>query len=316
MKSDFKPAWWLPSPHLQTIWPRYFRKRPKLNFRHEEFDLEDGDFVDLCWSKREDGLPVLILHGLEGSINSPYSFGLFAALESRDLRPIFMHFRGCSGRHNRLDRAYHSGDTADIAAVVKHIQSKTQSERIAAVGFSLGANALLKWLGETQADNPLTRGVAVSVPFQLDDAVNRLDQGMSKLYREYLLGKLRKKTSDKFLTRPSPIKEDVYQMKSFWDYDGHVTAPLHGFNSASDYYKKSSSRQFLKDIKVPTLIIHALDDPFMYESSVPNQSELSENVEFLLSKHGGHVGFISGILPWKVNYWHEEKICDFLQRTN
>ena len=315
MKSDFKPAWWLPSPHLQTIWPRYFRKRPKLDFRHEEFGLDDGDFVDLCWSKRDRGLPVLILHGLEGSINSPYSFGLFTALESRGLRPVFMHFRGCSGRHNKLDRAYHSGDTADIAAVVEHIRNKTQSKSIAAVGYSLGGNALLKWLGETQADNPLARAAAISVPFQLDETVNRLDRGMSKLYREYLLDKLRKKTSDKFSTRPSPIRADVSQMKSFWDYDEHVTAPLHGFDSALDYYQQCSSRQFLKEITVPTLIIHALDDPFMYESSVPDESELSENIEFLLSRHGGHVGFISGTVPWNAHYWHEEKICDFLQQT-
>lgn len=314
MKSDFKPAWWLPSPHLQTIWPRYFRKRPTLNLRHEEFALEDGDFLDLCWSKRTEGLPVLILHGLEGSIESPYSSGLFAALESRGARPVFMHFRGCSGRHNKLDRAYHSGDTEDIATVVDYIHNKTASQELAAVGYSLGGNALLKWLGETKGNNPLTRAAAISVPFKLDDSVTRLDNGLSKLYREYLLGKLRRKIIDKFSDRPSPITADVTKLRSFWDYDKHVTAPLHGFDSALDYYQKSSCRQYLKDITVSTLIIHALDDPFMYESSVPDQVELSDSVELLLTDHGGHVGFISGTVPWDAHYWHEEKICDFLLR--
>jgi len=188
MNTDFKPAWWLPSPHLQTLWPFFFRKRPQLNLRHEQLDLADGDFLDLCWSQRTAGQWVLLMHGLEGSIKSSYAAGLFAVLESQGYRPVFMHFRGCSGRHNRLDRAYHSGDTADIATVVEHITRQTGTPVFAVIGSSLGGNVLLKWLGETGAANPLSKAVAISVPFRLGDAANRLNQGGSRLYRNYLLG--------------------------------------------------------------------------------------------------------------------------------
>jgi hypothetical protein len=312
MNSEFEPAWWLPSAHLQTLWPAFFRKRQSLKLSHERLELIDGDFLDLCWSQRSEGAYVLLVHGLEGSINSPYASGLFSVLESKGYRPVFMHFRGCSGEHNRLDRAYHSGDTADIATVVEHISAKTGNPLFAAVGYSLGANALLKWLGQTGSNNTLNRAIAVSIPFTLSDTVDRLDRGWSRLYREYLLGKLRKKTIDKFSNRESPIGVDVNKLKSFWDYDEHVTAALHGFDSAQDYYTKSSCRQYLQSIRIPTQIIHALDDPFMFEHTAPKQEELSASVSYSLVKHGGHVGFVTGKLPWRAKYWHEQKICEFL----
>lgn len=313
MYADFKPAWWLPSPHLQTLWPAFFRNSAKLKLWHEQFELPDGDFLDLCWSLRTQGRYIVLIHGLEGSIKSPYATGLFSTLESNGYRPVFMHFRGCSGRHNRLDRAYHSGDTADIAAVVNHVTEKTGEPVYAAVGYSLGGNALLKWLGETGKENPLTKAAAISIPFLLSDAVDRLDQGWSKIYRSYLLGKLRKKTIDKFSNRKSPIKADVRSLKSFWDYDEHVTAPLHGFDSARDYYAKGSSRQYLNAIQIPTQIIHALDDPFVFKQTAPELNELSDKIEFELTCHGGHVGFVAGTLPWRPYYWHERKICEFLK---
>ncbi|MBL1432276.1 MAG: hydrolase [Gammaproteobacteria bacterium] len=313
MYADFKPAWWLPSPHLQTLWPAFFRQRAKLNLTHEQFELADGDFLDLCWSQRSEGQVVLLIHGLEGSINSPYASGLFATLESKGYRPVFMHFRGCSGRHNRLDRAYHSGDTQDIAAVVEHITAKTGTPVFAAVGYSLGGNALLKWLGETGVQNPLAKAVVASIPFRLSDAVDRLDMGWSRMYRNYLLGKLQKKIIDKFSSRKSPITVDVASLKSFWDYDEQVTAVLHGFNSAQDYYTKSSCRQYLRSIEIPTQIIHAIDDPFMFKDTAPEPAELSDSIDFQLTRRGGHVGFVCGTLPWRARYWHEEKICQFLK---
>lgn len=312
MDLEFKPAWWLPSAHLQTLWPAFFRKRQTLTIRHERLELADGDFLDLCWSRRSQGTHILIVHGLEGSIHSPYASGLFTALEAKGFRPVFMHFRGCSGEHNRLDRAYHSGDTGDIATVVEHVSATIGEPLFGAVGYSLGANALLKWLGETTEKNPLSRAVAVSIPFTLSDAVDRLDQGWSRLYREYLLGKLRKKMIDKFSNRASPINTDISKLKSFWDYDEHVTAALHGFDGAQDYYTKSSCRQYLQSIRIPTQIIHALDDPFMFAHTAPKQEELSDSVSYTLVKHGGHVGFVSGKLPWVAEYWHEQKICEFL----
>lgn len=315
-KNVFKPAWYLRSPHLQTLWPAFFKKRYLLDLHNEQVELSDGDFIDLCWSKNRSDKVVLLLHGLEGSIHSHYINSIFYHLEKAGYRPVLMHFRGCSGRMNRLPRAYHSGETKDIALIVEHIQNTTGCHPYAAVAYSLGANALLKWLGETGSDNPLTKSVAISVPFKLQHAAERLEKGLSKLYREHLLTSLRKSYLEKFKCMESPLSVDVKQLKSFWEYDDKVTAPLHGFSGAQDYYDKCSSRQFLKDIVVSTRIIHSQDDPFMFAETVPLESELNSNIDFLLTKNGGHVGFISASFPLKLNYWADDKIIEFLNREH
>ncbi len=310
--TDFKPAWWLHSPHLQTLWPAFFKKRHVLDLRNEQLELEDGDFIDLCWSRKKSEKVVLLLHGLEGNIRSHYINGVFYRLERAGYRPVLMYFRGCSGRINRLPRAYHSGETSDLAVVVEHVNKATGGYPFAAIGFSLGGNVLLKWLGETAGENPLEKAVAVSVPFRLQDAAKRLETGLSKIYQEHLLTSLRKTYIKKFKLLKSPLDVDVTNLKSFWDYDDKVTAPLHGFSGAQDYYDRCSSRQFLKDIAVPTRIIHSQDDPFMFDMTVPTESELSHQIDFLLTNHGGHVGFVSGSFPLRLNYWSEDKIIAFL----
>jgi len=314
-KKTFVPAWWLRSAHLQTLWPAFFKKQHQLDLMNEQYELDDGDFIDLCWSKKKSDKVVLLLHGLEGSIKSHYINGIFYQLEQAGYRPVFMHFRGCSDRVNRLPRAYHSGETGDMALVVEHIKNTTGNYPYAAVAYSLGANALLKWLGETGHNNPLNKAVAVSVPFKLYDAAKRLEQGVSKLYREHLLTSLRKTYVKKFNQMKSPLNVDVTQLKSFWDYDDKVTAPLHGFSGAQDYYERSSSRQFLKAITVPTRIIHSQDDPFMFVETVPCETELSPKIDFILTEKGGHVGFVSGSFPFKLNYWCEQKIITFLNNN-
>ena len=310
---DFKPAWWLRSPHLQTLWPVFFKKRHRLDLKDEQVELEDGDFIDLCWSKSLSDKTVLVLHGLEGDINSHYINSILYRLEQSGCRPVLMHFRGCSGRINRLPRAYHSGETGDLAYIVEHIKKVTGSYPYAAVGFSLGGNVLLKWLGETGEKNPLKRAAAVSVPFRLQDAAERLERGISKIYRDHLLISLRKTYQEKFKKIKSPLDIDVNQLKSFWDYDDKVTAPLHGFSGAQDYYDRCSSRRFLKNISVPTRIIHSLDDPFMFESTVPAQDELSSSIDFLLTAYGGHVGFLSASTVLTNGSWSEDKITEFLK---
>jgi uncharacterized protein len=308
----FKPAWWLPSPHLQTLWPVWFRRRPRLRLQTERVELHDGDFVDLCWSRREQGKIVLVLHGLEGSLHSHYAAGLMHALEQHGFRPVFMYFRGCSGEPNRLPRSYHSGDTGDIAEVVEHIDTRTNAPVYAAVGFSLGGNALLKWLGETGGANPLSKVVAVSAPYDLAAAAKRMEQGVSRLYQHHLMNSLKRHYKEKFSRMVSPLDIDVDAYTSFREFDDEVTAPLHGFDNVDHYYRASSSRQYLKHIRVPTRLVHALDDPFMFADSVPSQHELSGSIELLLSRHGGHVGFVAGVLPWKPVYWHENRIIEFL----
>jgi predicted alpha/beta-fold hydrolase len=320
-KTDFKPAWWLRSPHLQTLWPALFKKRHTLDLLTEQVELEDGDFIDLCWSKQTTDSDtsvktVLVLHGLEGSLSSHYANGIMFQLAHSGYRPVFMYFRGCSGRVNRLPRAYHSGETGDLSFIVEHIKNKTGHYPYATVGFSLGGNVLLKWLGETGDKNPLKKAVAVSVPFRLIDAAERLEFGLSKIYRDHLLTSLRKTYIDKFKIIKSPLNVDVTQLQSFWEYDDKVTAPLHGFRGAQDYYDKCSSRQFLKAIRIPTRIIHAHDDPFMFEKTVPEADELSDCIDFLLTDRGGHVGFVSGKIPFTADYWCEKKILEFISAAD
>jgi len=314
-KADFKPAWWLRSPHLQTLWPVFFKKRHRLDLKDEQLELADGDFLDLCWSKKSSEKVVLVLHGLEGDINSHYINRILYRLEQAGLRPVLMHFRGCSGRVNRLARAYHSGDTGDLAYVAEHIKDITGNFPYAAIGFSLGGNVLLKWLGETAEHNPLKNAVAVSVPFRLHDAAKRLEIGVSTIYRDHLLASLRKTYIDKFKIIESPLDVDVTQLKSFWDYDDRVTAPLHGFNGAQDYYDQCSSRQYLKDISIPTRIIHSSDDPFMFPATAPDEGELNVNIDYLLTDSGGHVGFVSGAVPLRARYWSDDKIVEFIVRN-
>jgi predicted alpha/beta-fold hydrolase len=312
-ESSFKPAWWLPSPHLQTLWPVMFRRRSAPDLSNQRLELSDGDFVDLCWSRKADRPIVLLLHGLEGSLHSHYAGSLMLALEKAGFRPVLMHFRGCSGEPNRLPRSYHSGDTGDLAQVVDYINQMTNTAVHAAIGFSLGGNVLLKWLGQTGDSNPLQLGVAVSVPFMLADAARRLERGLSHMYEIHLMKSLKRSYTEKFKRIESPLNVEISKLNGFWEFDDRVTAPLHGFSGVDHYYSESSCRQYLAGIKVPTRIIHALDDPFMFPETAPGASEVSASVEILLARNGGHVGFVTGKYPWKPEYWYEKKIIEFLR---
>lgn len=315
ISSQFKAAWWLPGPHLQTLWPALMRRPIHIPIRRERLELPDGDFLDLDWAVTENTGPlVLILHGLEGSIESPYAKGLMRALLQQNYRVVFMHFRGCSGEHNRLARAYHSGDTCDLAYVVEHLQQSQVGIPIHAVGYSLGGNVLLKWLGETGNANALDSAVAISVPFSLEHSANKINTGFSKVYQWHLLRQLRGKIMDKTKNISSPITyHQLKPIKNFWDFDNTFTAPIHGFQDAETYYKHSSSRQYLYAIQRPTLIIHAKDDPFMTPEAIPESSELSQCVTLELANSGGHVGFISGTQPGRSEYWLEQRIPEFLR---
>ncbi|MEN8175885.1 MAG: hydrolase [Pseudomonadota bacterium] len=308
IQSEFRPLWWLGNAHLQTLWPVFFRRLQNPPLRVERLDLPDGDFLDLAWAGGPGPL-VLILHGLEGSLGSHYA-GLIGRLAKAGFQVVFMHFRGCSGEPNRLDRAYHSGETGDLDQVVRHLRARSGKTLHAAVGFSLGGNVLLKWLGEQGASAPLETAVAVSVPYRLADSARRLGHGMSRLYQAHLIRRLHASYRRKFSRRSSPLDVDLEMTRDFWSFDDQVTAPLHGFRDVHHYYAASSSRQFLKDIRVPTLLIHALDDPFMFPETVPDESELSPPVVLELSRRGGHVGFVGGrLLP---EYWLEQRILDYL----
>ena len=311
--NNFKAAWWLPGRHLQTLWPTLRRVKNKVALRRERVELADGDFVDLDWTLQQTGPIVLILHGLEGSANSPYVQGLLKSFTQQGWRGVVLHFRGCSGEHNRLPRAYHSGDTADVAAVIALIRAREPQTTLAAVGVSLGGNVLLKWLGETAADNPLTAAVAISVPFDLSQSVDYLQQGFSRFYDFHLLSSMQKKFNRKFSKGDAPPALPKFTtLKNIREFDDKVTAPLHGFIDANDYYQRASCRQFLPFIKVPTLIINALNDPFVPVAVIPAPSELSADITLEITRQGGHVGFISGMLPWQPVYWLDDKVTHYL----
>lgn len=318
-QSSFKPAWWLPNSHLQTLWPVLCKRSIKIPLKRERIDLPDGDFIDLDWSPAEnpDSPLILMLHGLEGSIESHYAKSMLLQFMGRGWRGVFMHFRGCSGEHNRLTRTYHSGDTEDVAFVVQALKKREPKLQLAAIGYSLGGNVLLKWLGETGADNLLRAAIAISVPFELHKAASRIQKGFSKFYQWYFIQCLRQRFAKKFKSTTSPKDgpgfdlQLIHQVSTMYDWDDKITAPLHGFSGVLEYYTTASSRQYLRHIEVPTLILHAKDDPFMSEDVIPEPHELSKCVQLEITETGGHVGFVTGKYPWKPKYWLEERVPEF-----
>ena len=309
----FRPAWWLPGANAQTLWPTMFRRpaRPRLSW--ERLRLPDGDFVDLSWAGEDSHITVVCLHGLEGSYRSAYAAGMLNALAAHGWRAVLLHFRGCSGELNQLPRSYHSGDTGDLGYLLDVLGRRNPDSIFAAVGYSLGGNVLLKYLGERGTASPLRAAAAVSVPFDLGAAAQRLDCGFSRLYQWRLLRSLRAKTAEKIARcETMPPVPALRQLRNFWNFDDAVTAPLHGFRGADDYYARSSSRQFLAAIETPTLLLHARDDPFMTPDAVPTHRELAANVRLELSQRGGHVGFVGGRWPWRAEYWLEQRIPEYL----
>lgn len=313
----FRPAWWLPGGHLQTLWPALLRRPPRPAIERERLELADGDFLDLEWAAEAPagGAVVLLLHGLEGGLGSHYVPGLMQALMARGMRPVLMYHRGCSGEPNRSHRRYTGGDTGDLEAVVDHLRHRFPDAPLAAVGFSLGGNILLKWLGETGAANALTAAVAVSPPFRLNRAADRLERGLSRLYQRHLLTALRRAIRHKYRDCPGacpvPLAE-IERLTTFRAFDDRFTAPVHGYAGAADYYARASCRPFLARIAVPTLVIHALDDPFTTPDAVPAPDEAAAPVILDIHRHGGHVGFVAGAVPARPVYWLEQAVPAFL----
>jgi len=322
MSRTFKPAFGLSNRHIQTLYSSFFRKSKNLDFEIEKFILPDGDFVECYWyDKPAEGSskPIVILfHGLAGSYESPYIQGTMLKLAEAGFSSVIMHFRGCSGVANELPRAYHSGDTGDSSLWIQEVKGRFSKSKLFAIGYSLGGNMLLKYLGEKGTNSLLDGAISVSAPMVLDICANTINKGFSKIYQNHLITNLNTPLEQKYEKHDMESiiglkKEEVKNIKTFWEFDKVYTAPIHGFDSAKDYYKKSSSRQFLKDIKTPTLIIHSLDDPFMTQEILPNSDELSKYVKLEISSNGGHVGFIGGTI-FNPIFWLEDRVTEYFKK--
>ncbi len=319
----FKPAFGLSHRHSQTIFSTLFRKPIAPVIRVERFTLADGDFVECYWhqqsflSLENTHKPIVTLfHGLEGSFASPYIQGIMNALHEAGFCPVLMHFRGCSGLMNILPRSYHSGDTADARQWLNTLHARYPEHPLLAIGYSLGGNMLLKLLGEDGHSSSLNAAVAVSAPLKLDLCAKQMNQGFSQLYQYRLLKNLKRHLLKKYQQHDMKAligidEQQVKQLTSFWAFDDVYTGPIHGFSSAQDYYQQSSSQQYLSAISTETLLIHALDDPFMTPKVIPDKSQLSRQITFDLQATGGHLGFVSGHI-FKPSYWLDERIVDFL----
>ncbi|NLX18136.1 MAG: hydrolase [Desulfobulbus sp.] len=297
----FEPPVWLRNPHIQTLWPKLFRRRPALPLTSQRINLADGDFIDLTWAVGCKGSVVLILHGLEGNLDSHYALPVMDCLARAGLQPVFMHLRGCSHEPNRSARTYHSGAIEDLEEVLLALYN-TDRAVAAALGFSLGGNILLRYLGMRGDRALLKAAMAVSVPFVLADAARRLEQGSSRFYQSYLLARLKRTYKRKLNNSHSSLQVNLNGIRTIRQYDEHITAPLNGFAGADDYYHRCSSIGYLTGITIPTLLLHSLDDPFMYPGTSPRPDQLGPGVRPVILPHGGHVGFVHGTRPWRTAY--------------
>ncbi|MDU9402072.1 hydrolase [Pseudomonas sp. zfem004] len=323
LTATFRPATGLSNPHLQTLWGPLWRKLPDLQRNRERLWLADGDFLDLDWHgpHQPDAPLVLVLHGLTGSSNSPYVKGLQQALQLRGWASVAINWRGCSGEPNLLARSYHSGASEDLAETIRHLRAQRPLAPLYAVGYSLGGNVLLKYLGESGSASELEAAVAVSVPFRLDQCADRIGLGFSKIYQAHFMREMLAYVQDKQRHfRDKGHHEGLAEierlgslrnLRTFWDFDGKVTAPLNGFSDVHDYYRRASSRYYLRENRTPTLIIHASDDPFVFSHSLPSADELAPQTQFELHSRGGHVGFVDGSLR-NPGYYLERRIPQWL----
>ncbi|MBK6457104.1 MAG: alpha/beta fold hydrolase [Gemmatimonadetes bacterium] len=316
--SAFRPAWWLTNPHASTMWGKFFRTPPPLDARIERWDTPDGDVLDLVRLAAPPTAPTfLLLHGLEGSMRSHYAAGTLREAQRAGWQANLLLFRSCNGELNRAPRSYHSGETTDLAHVVGRLLDERGGTPLILAGVSLGANVLLKWLGEQGRDavGRVQAAVAVSAPFDLARSCAQIDRGLSRVYAWNFLKSLRSKAVEKIRQHPGiadPAR--VLAARSLWSFDDAFTSVVHGFRDAADYYYRSSSIRYLRDIRVPTLLLSARDDPFHPPDVLDDVARIAAgnpalHLEF--PARGGHVGFVEGRSPARVTYYMERRIPEF-----
>ncbi|MBK7956352.1 MAG: hydrolase [Candidatus Accumulibacter sp.] len=311
---------WLPGGHAQTIYPLLIRPDP-LPYHRKRWETPDGDFIDLDWNvapvpDATTTRPLLVLfHGLEGSSNSHYAVSLMRAVAAIDWAGLVVNFRGCSGESNRLPRAYHSGDSDEIDWILRRLQALFPASPRYAVGVSLGGNALLKWLGERAAlaTDVLRAAAAISTPLDLAACGHALAHGFNRVYTKHFLQTLKRNAAAKLRRYPGLFDERrMAAANNLWQFDDVVTAPLHGFAGADDYWRRASSKPWLPAIRLPTLLLNAQNDPFLPAHALPTPAQVAASVQLELPRQGGHVGFVSGSLPGRLD-WLPQRILHYFQ---
>jgi predicted alpha/beta-fold hydrolase len=321
--NSYRAPLWLRGGHMQTIYASALMPRARVAYRRERWDTPDGDFIDLDWvddqdqgSRIEDRAraPLVVLfHGLEGSSRSHYALALMAALGEHGMRGVVVHFRGCSGEANRLPRAYHSGDAQEIEWILRRLRAQNAGAPLFAVGVSLGGNALLKWQGDygESAARIVDAAVGISVPLDLMATGNALGQGFNLVYTRNFLATLRAMSLAKLERFPGLFDANaVRASRTLREFDDLVTAPLHGFKDTDDYWTRGSSKPGLKNIRVPTLILNARNDPLVPASALPRAGEVSAAVTLEQPEQGGHAGFVSGRFPGNLD-WLPQRVLEF-----
>jgi uncharacterized protein len=311
---SYRAPWWLPGGHVQTLYGVLFA-RSKGGWKRERWDTPDGDFIDVDHLRGAVGAPLVALfHGLEGSSGSHYAGAIARELARRGWRGAVAHFRGCSGEANRLPRAYHSGDAAEVGWILRRLSAEAQGAPLFAAGVSLGGNALLKWLGEdAEAKRLLAAAAAVSAPVDLMAAGDALGRGFNLVYTRAFLATMRKKAEEKLARFPGLFDAGAMRRaRTLRDFDDAVTAPLHGFRDTDDYWTRASSKPVLARIQVPTLLLNARNDPFLPEAALPGRSEVSSAVRLEFPEEGGHAAFVSGPFPGHID-WMPRQLTAFFE---
>ena len=315
---DYRSPWWLPGRHLQTVYPYLFLRPPPPAYRRERVETADADFVDFDWVDGPADAPVVVLfHGLEGSSKSPYAAALLGAAAARGWRGVVPHWRGCGGEPNRLARAYHSGDYAELDALLAAVRARTGAAPLFALGISLGGNVLLNWLGREKEKSRawLKAAASVSAPIDLVASGTALDRGLNRVYARNFLKTLVPRALEKLGRFPGLYQEEALRrVTTIHDFDDLVTAPLHGFQGVMDYWSRASSKPWLKEIVLPTLVLNARNDPFVPGASLPGPSDVSAAVTLEQPATGGHVGFTSGGFPGSLD-WFTSRLLNFLESS-
>ncbi|SKC69548.1 hypothetical protein SAMN05446935_1125 [Burkholderia sp. YR290] len=316
----YRAPLWLPNSHIQTIVPALFGRRPEVTYRRERWDTPDGDFIDLDWlvpdplatSPAADAPLFVLFHGLEGSSDSHYARTLMASAQMRGWHGVVPHFRSCSGPMNLLPRFYHLADSNEVDWVLRRLREQHPGPIVAA-GVSLGGNVLLRWLGERREDaSIIAAAAAISAPLDVHAGGRALSQGFGLIYTRSFLKTLKLKAQQKLEQYPGLYDlNDVLASRTMHAFDEVVTAPLHGFRSADDYWTRSTTRPLLPEITVPTLVLNARNDPFLPGAVLPSRSEVSSTVELDQPEHGGHVGFMTGPFPGRID-WLSRRIFGYL----